>query len=65
VKNGIYKEVYEAAINREMCTYLGDGDDSNDEDYLTSKERWAKERKKREHKGTWIVNLNSVILTKR
>jgi hypothetical protein len=43
VKNGIYIEVYEVAINGEMCAYLGDGDDPNDGDYLTSKERWAKE----------------------
>ncbi|KIJ56331.1 hypothetical protein M422DRAFT_239552, partial [Sphaerobolus stellatus SS14] len=39
VKNGIYKEVYEAAINGEMCTYLGDGDDPDDEDYLTIREK--------------------------
>jgi hypothetical protein len=48
-----------------MCAYLGDGDDPNDGDYLTSKERWAKEWKRQEHKGTWIFNLTSSGIDKK
>ncbi|RXW24341.1 hypothetical protein EST38_g1508 [Candolleomyces aberdarensis] len=51
VREGIYGEMHEAAIGGWKSTYLGDGDDPNDEDWLDSASRKAKKRQEKEKKG--------------